>query len=306
MNGAHSRLYRVIGPTIRPNPVAMNIHAAIPAFAERCLALGGNAWFRETDAARNELVFEGRHHAYGAYRLRKEYGHHAALSILVALGLFTGAFMLPWALYHPSSAAPPSAPNNGFVILDFPQTHIQPPLLDPKPAATAAGAVAGHHPARAAGPVEAVDTAVAPVLPPDTLGGTKATTGPGAATVATGNGFTGAEPGLIGSTDVDSVWNDFQVEEAPRFTGGEAAMRQWVQRHLEFPKDLEGRDLVYVEFVVGADGHIEGARSVKGTGASTMAAAERAVRCMPQWTPARMNGHPVRCRLTLPIRFEVR
>jgi protein TonB len=285
----------------------MLIPAAMLVIVMLCLARVRNGWFQETDPARNELVFEGRQHAYGAYHLRKDYGRHAALSMLLALVLSAGAFVLPWALMRPAAAPLPLAPNNGFVVQDFPDAYIPPPAQGPKPAAATTPTAPVTKSARPTGPVEAVDTAVAPLTPPDTPSGPRATgTGTTPATGTLGTGLTGPGPGLGGLAAVDSVWSDFQVQEVPQFPGGEAAMRQWVQRHLEFPDDLEGSDLVYVQFVVGTDGHVESARAVKGTGAGTKAAAERVVRHMPRWTAARMNGHPVRCKLTLPIRFEVR
>lgn len=83
-------------------------------------------------------------------------------------------------------------------------------------------------------------------------------------------------------------------------------MAEWVQRNLDFPADGAAKDVVYVQFTVGLDGSVEDVHAIRGKQDAYKRAAERTMRRMPRWTPARMNGHDVRCRLTLPIRFETR
>lgn len=291
----------------------MMIALAFLLFTLLCLALGNaRSWNDETRAERNALVFQGRNQAYGAYRLRQGYDRRVGLAFLAALGCVALAAGLPKAIAW--LLPPADAPRAGQVVLAVDLAPVielpaGPPQEDPAQAA----APAPLKPAQPAEPqwVEAVDSIV-PLLPPrDTTleagperdGGLSpegVTDGadPGGAVPSGGNGMGDALGG--------SIHESFEVQELPEFPGGEAAMRAWIGRHLQFPEEAQGPDMVYVQFVVGLDGTVEEVKARKGDHPALKAAAERAVRRMPRWKPARMNGHDVRCRLTLPIRFETR
>lgn len=279
--------------------------AALAIFTLLCLLLGlGQTWSRETSAARNELVFEGRNHGYGAYNLRTGYERNVVRSFLLAIGLLAAAVA---ALSYFIHSVPPG------VSVQLPQHVVDVDLhrIIIPPPATSTVKPAIEHPMERKDPdvqryVQAVDSIVAPpVLPVDT----------GATLASAGTGGTGGGTDLPGGTTGGGLGSDlgsgttlenFQVQELPEFPGGQAALGEWIRRNLDFPEEAVGKDMVYVQFVVGLDGSIEDVRAVKGAQQGNRRAAERTVRRMPKWKPARMNGHDVRCRLTLPIKFETR
>jgi len=130
----------------------------------------------------------------------------------------------------------------------------------------------------------------------------------------------------------DDVFNI--AEEMPEFVGGEVALSEYISRHL--PSKIMGYGIqgrMDVSFVVERDGSITNVtatlRNETGSGADAnitgfhrgdkiqpngelvsqiMAAwkssAEQLVRDMPSWKPARQNGHVVRARVLLPIRYR--
>jgi protein TonB len=280
--------------------------AALAVFTLLCLLLGmDHAWSKETSAARNELVFEGRNHRYGAYSLRNGYERSVVRAFLAAIGLL--AFAVAALQYFPRSVPPG-------VSIQLPQHAVDVDLhriITPPPLTPNTAKQATLPPVQRKDPIElhyvqGVDSLVEPpVLPVDTAVGLVADGGAGA---GGGTGFADDNGGTGLGTDLGTgaTLENFQVEELPEFPGGQAAMGEWIRNNLDFPVDAEGKDMVYVQFVVGLDGSVEDVRAVKGAQTGNKRAAERAVRRMPKWKPARMNGHDVRCRLTLPIKFETR
>lgn len=286
--------------------------ALLILFTLACLAMGAQrSWSNETQAERNTLVFQGRNQAYGAYPLRRDYGHRLLLAIIATFGLLAVAVAFAKLVAVDGPSGPPHPLDKG-VDVDLEQTYVV-PSGPPKPEQV--GTVAPPVVRRTRSedrPVEAVDSLLLAKVPPkDTALFTMA---PGATgtTAAIGRGSTGTgDPkgtsnGNGSLTGIDSLWNGVEVQEMPSFPGGEAAMQAWMQDHLDVPSGVAGRDMVFVQFTVMRDGSLQQVQAVKGRNTALKQAAERAVRNMPRWIPGRMNGHAVRCRLTLPIRYETR
>lgn len=98
------------------------------------------------------------------------------------------------------------------------------------------------------------------------------------------------------------------VEEMPVYPGGMAAMMDFFNKNMKYPKEAfdakqEGR--VIAQFVVEKDGCITDAHIVKSVSPALDAEALRIVKAMPNWTPGRQNGKPVRVKYTVPISFKL-
>ncbi|RZK26614.1 MAG: energy transducer TonB, partial [Hymenobacter sp.] len=98
------------------------------------------------------------------------------------------------------------------------------------------------------------------------------------------------------------------VEKMPEFTGGQAALLRYLQKHLRYPSSalaagVGGR--VFMSFVVGADGSISEVTILKGLGYGLDEEAQRVIRQMPSWVPGYQSKHPVPVRFTLPITFSI-
>jgi protein TonB len=98
------------------------------------------------------------------------------------------------------------------------------------------------------------------------------------------------------------------VEENAQPRGGISEFYRYVAENIKYPGQarrmrVEGR--VYVEFIVGKDGKIFDATTVKGIGAGCDQEAERIIMSAPAWNPAKQRGKPVKQRMVLPITFKL-
>lgn|GEM_PF-450094 len=97
---------------------------------------------------------------------------------------------------------------------------------------------------------------------------------------------------------------------APKFPGGQKALDNYVNDHINYPQEAIDNDvagIVRVSFVVDENGHITKARLVnpRKVGEGLDEEALRVVSTMPEWKPATLHGKKVRTRLELPISFQV-
>ena len=97
-----------------------------------------------------------------------------------------------------------------------------------------------------------------------------------------------------------------EVEVMPHYPGGDTAMYSYLRNTIIYPKDgaagkVSGK--VLVQFVIGTDGKAGQVKVLRGAAPALDAELVRAVRAMPPWVPARMNGKPVSTRYVVPINF---
>lgn len=98
------------------------------------------------------------------------------------------------------------------------------------------------------------------------------------------------------------------VEEMPEFPGGQEALFAYIGKALKYPEEaveagIEG--VVYITFVVEADGTITGAKVIRGIGGGCDEEAVRVVGSMPNWKPGKQRGKAVRVQYNLPLRFKL-
>ncbi len=99
------------------------------------------------------------------------------------------------------------------------------------------------------------------------------------------------------------------VEHNAEFPGGDAACMRWLSEHIQYPslafeQGIQGR--VVVQFVVNRDGSIQEVKVLRSPDPLLSQEAERVVREMPKWKPARLANKTVRSRFNLPIKFTIR
>jgi protein TonB len=98
------------------------------------------------------------------------------------------------------------------------------------------------------------------------------------------------------------------VEEMPQFPGGEKALYAYISKEFKYPELAKEHGIsgtVYVTFVIQADGTITNPKVIRGIGGGCDEEAIRIVKGMPNWTPGRQGGKPVRVQYNLPIRFKL-
>lgn len=98
------------------------------------------------------------------------------------------------------------------------------------------------------------------------------------------------------------------VQQMPEFEGGMAALMKYIGQNVDYPGQarrmgIEGT--VFVQFVIGEDGSVSTVEVVKGIGAGCDEEAARIIGSLPKWKPGKQNGEPVKVRFVLPIRFKL-
>ena len=94
----------------------------------------------------------------------------------------------------------------------------------------------------------------------------------------------------------------------PEFKGGMRAFWSYMERNLVYPeKDkAAGREgVVIVQFVVEKDGTITEPKVMRKATQAMNEAALALIEHMPEWTPASDNGKLVRCKYSVPVKFEL-
>lgn len=265
----------------------------------------------------DEVVFEGRNRAYGAYQLRHDYQQNLAsaggLTLMFGALLFLG--WAGWSRLHPVATVRPSHP----VILKT--IEIEPPATPviehakvmpaSPPRARAATHVAPSVPTQVAKD-DAPQPKLAKPLPTEIVDGATslaATNTTGLSDPALpGTDTSGPGPDAGPATTPASTAPFVAVEKMPEFTGGQAALLRYLQKHLRYPGSalaagVGGR--VFMSFVVGADGSISEVTILKGLGYGLDEEAQRVIRQMPAWVPGYQSKHAVPVRFTLPITFSI-
>ncbi|RYC71640.1 energy transducer TonB [Spirosoma sordidisoli] len=262
----------------------------------------------------NEIIFQARHRAYGAFDLRQQYRPALTRALWVGVGLFLLGLAAP-TLYARLFPKPDLSDQIVLVETDLvklPDTpNEQPVPIPPVEQAPAVSTVRNLPPVVLPDP-EVVDEA----LPPTTEQLEKATSGPVTAE-GTGVDEVIAAPEATGPTateralDVAPTNHDetfIAVEQQPEYPGGMAALSDFVTRTLQYPRrastaGISGR--VYVSFIVNTDGSLTEVQVLKGIGFGCDEEAVRVVQKMPRWRPGKQSGRSVRVKFTLPIAFTL-
>jgi TonB family protein len=107
------------------------------------------------------------------------------------------------------------------------------------------------------------------------------------------------------------VYGLTEVEKMPSFVNGNEKkfLDEWVYKYIKYPeeaisKGLQGRALV--QFVIEKDGSVTNVEIVESAGQILDDEAVKVVKASPKWKPARLNGQPVRARVTVPVEFRLR
>jgi protein TonB len=96
----------------------------------------------------------------------------------------------------------------------------------------------------------------------------------------------------------------------PEFPGGQDALANYVNNHVEYPQqaiDDNTAGVVRVSFIVDEHGRVQQAKVIDGqkVGSGLDKEALRVVTHMPAWKPGKVHGRNVKTRLELPINFQL-
>jgi protein TonB len=257
-----------------------------------------------------DILFENRNKAYGAYDLRKFYADRLkkglGIMMIVASGFAVFTFL-------PKKSNIVTAR-----IFEFPDTKlptVKKEIKEPEKKQEAA------KPAVKTTPVTQkpflnnlviVDNKDKSDLMPtlnetDVISNTAViTTGSGPVIVQpanTGNG----NPTEAGPPKIDKTnpMNLESVDVPPSYPGGIEALRKFLEKNLNNPKDMEEGESVNVKirFVVGYNGKLQSFVTVEDGGEEFNGEVVRVLKKMPQWIPGKANGENVSVYYTIPVKF---
>ncbi len=255
-----------------------------------------------------DILFEHRNKAYGAYAIRRAYPKN--LMKAVGLMLLLVISICVYVMSQPKNT-------NGF---DKPLKKItemilmnQTPSIQKEPETRA---VAAQPPTKVdRPPVIVPDNTIIehPVVDrtSDSVFIPGSTDSPGTGTdgnnfvqgkVSTGTNIT-TEPPVEAPQPLIREFADIQ----PEFPGGVEAWRNYLQRMLRVPDELEpgDRKMVQVKFVVNSDGDVTDAVIIKSAGNIFDREVLRVIARMPKWKPGKQNGRAVAVYFTQPVTFTV-
>lgn len=96
------------------------------------------------------------------------------------------------------------------------------------------------------------------------------------------------------------------VEIMPEYPGGDGELLMTIARNTNYPLDAKNAGItgvVYVSYVVAADGSVRDVKVVKGAHQSLDAEAVRVVKLLKGYKPGMQDGKPVPVQFTIPLRF---
>ena len=260
-------------------------------------------WQQVTSNTRNDIVFEYRNKEYGAYMIRRNYDKRM-LFIFTGLCLFVGvAFAsLKISQMEGSEKKEEDKINQTQVKVKIAPVEvvIPPPVIPPPPKLEKLVAFIP--------PVVVDEVQDTPPVTQDDLDKGKISNidQEGDPDAETGIGPQEAPPAEVEHVEEIAAFAD----EDPVYPGGMGAFSTFLSNNIRYPEtaiEMEIQGKCLVGFIVNKSGEISDVRVLRGvTGCPECdREAERVVRLMPKWTPAKVNGKPVKYRYQVPVNYKL-
>ncbi len=265
-------------------------------------------------ASFEDIVFEGRNKAYGAYVLRRLYNKHITRAFLVASILFllmVGGPLIARFLTPKEVVEKPKFDTE--VVLEAPPLDKDTPPPPPPPPTAPPPPPPKLSTIKFTPPVVKKDEEVRKVedIPDqeeleDKVVATKTVEG-NTNTVIDLSGLDGEGDKVVEEVVEQKVYT--YVEQMPTPPGGMEGLMQYLGKNIKYPSlalrnQVEGK--VFVNFVVGPSGQITDVKVTKGIGSGCDEEAVRVIKNMPAWAPGKQNGRAVSVSYTVPVTFTIR
>ncbi len=257
----------------------------------------------------DEIIFQNRNKAYGAFLLRNIYGDHVMKATLGAISVFI--FINISISYYGSQKFDTNVDKEPTVFLD-PRFDMAIPdikvIIPPKPIVQSS--VQARSSIFVAPKVVSEDVAEQKenfqTPQENTVIDNKNTNGTGNSTILTnGDEGVGFEEENVKTAIVDKKVHTF-VEQMPSFPDGEAALFKFISEHMNYPTVAKENNIVgtvFLSFTINIDGSVQDIEVKRGIGGGCNEEAIRVIASMPLWNPGKQNGSPVRVRYSLPLKF---
>lgn len=253
-----------------------------------------------------DIVFENRNKAYGAYAIRSAYSRHVIISCLVAATIAGLVLAYPSIsrMFNKEELQPVSELKTiKYTELAAPppidQNTPPPPKVDvPPPVKTIIKFLPPKVTEKEIPEEEEIPT-IEEIKANDT----------GAENIEGTGDIVFDEPVqevLKTEAEEDVIFT--VVEQQAEFPGGFEALGKFLAKNMKYPavaRRMGTEGSVFVSFVIDKEGNISNLEVIKGLSAECDREAIRVIQQMPPWKPGKQNGKPVRCRFVLPIKFKL-
>lgn len=248
----------------------------------------------------NELVFENRNKEYGAYQIRKKYNSALFWSILVSIFFISATVITPFVIEKNEPIKPKVLKDSnvvvfsGTVLLPIDEPKIEPEKVEVK-----------------AKPLTYVAPEVVDSLSLDDKNSLMSNADLNDLVKNDSIVEYRNEPRIEIAPEVNEKINEpFSVTEKPYFgVGGDSEFKNWIAQNIVYPPsaieaNLQGR--VYLQFVVEKDGSISNIQVLKSIDPEFSREAVRVLELSPRWNPGKIDGTPVRVKVSFPITFTLK
>ncbi|WP_242582928.1 energy transducer TonB [Hymenobacter telluris] len=267
-------------------------------------------------ATLNDIVFEGRNKAYGAYVLRRLYSKHVSRALLIAVALFVLLISFPLIarLFKDETVVEEDKMLKENVLMDAPPLDQTKPPPPPPPPEAPPPPPPKLSTIKFTPPVVKKDEEVKKVeeIPDQKELEDKVVS---TATVKGNtdnpldlNGLDAGEGNKVVEEVVEQKVYQY-VEQMPVFPGGPEALLAAIQKGATYPalalrNQIEGK--VFISFVVGPDGAVTDVKVQKGIGGGCDESAVASVKKLPKFSPGKQNGRAVSVSYTVPVTFAIK
>ena len=257
---------------------------------------------KQHTAPMDEIVFENRNKAYGAYILRKLYPKSVTKASILALLIMLAGLAYPFISSLNAKGRnmhKDKATTAEMMEINKPQDDAAPPPPPPPPPTQEI--------------VKQVKFTTPVVTTEDVVTNDNIFNQDELAKTTTNQPVVDAGPVTVEKiiekvipTEEDKTPPVTVVEEMPSFPGGDKARLEFLRDNIRYPEaarenGIQGK--VYVQFIVDTKGNITDVKVLRGIGGGCDEEAVRAVKKMPKWNAGRQNGQTVRVLYTMPVDF---
>ena len=262
-----------------------------------------NHYIKQESNNWNELVFEDRNKAYGAYVIRESYDRTILKSYLIVLSVLAllSAIAISVSKLTPNDIHELADRTTTVITEIFPPEVVPPVKTTPPPPQ-------GGNRQSTTTPVITNRERDSTDEPVDTATHFMSPEGPSAiSSPASGSTNSSVQTSIKIPTEGSSSSNATLIpDELPEFPGGVAAMHHFIQDRLRISEGIPvERTRIVVTFVIDPQGKIIDLKPVSNNGFGMEESLMRTVEQMPDWKPGKKNNHAVYVRMMLPVTYEV-
>jgi protein TonB len=241
----------------------------------------------------DEIIFENRNKAYGAYDIRKRYNSVTSLSIMGGIAFAT---MLVTAIsFTTEKGTASTGPRTVVIVMADPiiPEKINVPELKPPPEAPK------------------IITNLQPVVTTDTTEITPDIPITDVIISTTKNGDVNDTVVFTEHTapEIPTETKPFiYVEEMPEFPGGIPALMKYIGENVKYPAEAQSNNIqgkVNLKFVVNADGSVDRIEILRGIDPLLDNEAIRVLQTLPRFKPGKQGGIAVPVWFSIPVVFKL-